>query len=80
MVLSDLAPSLWIKVNQPSSLPRPTLTCKRKAPTARTCGCVTSTDCQLNDLVESCEVLPDATKAQEQEKQYQEITYQPQTR
>ena len=66
MVLSDLAPSLWINENQPSLLPTSTLTCKRKAPTARTCGCVTSTDRQLNDLVELCEVLSDATKAQEQ--------------
>ena len=79
MVLSDLAPSLWIKVNQPFSLPTVTPTRNCKAPTARTCRCVTPTDRQLNDLVESCEVLPDATKAQEQEKQYQEITYKPQT-
>ena len=88
MVLSDLAPSLWINENQPSLLPtsiRNTavgavlLPVSVRRLTARTCGCVTSTDRQLNDLVESCEVLPDATKAQKQEKQYQEITYKPQT-
>ena len=73
MVLTDLAPSLWINENQPSLLSTSTLTCKRKAPTATTCGCVTSTDRQLNDLVELYEVLSDATKAQEQEKQYRVV-------
>ena len=62
MVLSDLAASLWIKVNQPSSLPTVTPTRHREAPTGADMSVSrASPHTSTNGLVEYCEMLSDVS-------------------